>query len=169
MHLNDLKSCDDIRVPRFIFDYVTHKSDHVELHGFADGSKDAGQLPGGGTSIYLGYGDVPPFRVTFCSKLCSLRVCFSSYPKLCSLRVYIFLHFSTQGRYFLFFISSKVLNFSPTLNLISTIVSTTYPYLSSSILCTPLNVALNIEPPASDSSGETRRSSRKRTALVREM
>ena len=123
---------------------------------------------GGGTSIYLGYGDVPPFRVTFCSKLCSLRVCFSSYPKLCSLRVYIFLHFSAQGRYFVFFISSKVLNFSPTLNLISTIVSTTYPYLSSSILCTPLNVALNIEPPASDSSGETRRSSRKRTALVRD-
>ena len=123
---------------------------------------------GGGTSIYLGYGDVPPFRVTFCSKLCSLRVCFSSYPKLCSLRVYVFLHFSTQGRYFLFFISSKVVNFSPTLNLISTIVSTTYPYLSSSILCTPLNVALNIEPPASDSSGETRRSSRKRTALVRD-
>ena len=105
---------------------------------------------GGGTSIYLGYGDVPPFRVTFCSKLCSLRVCFSSYPKLCSLRVYIFLYFSTPGRYFVFFISSKVLNFSPTLNLISTIVSTTYPYLSSSILCTPLNVALNIEPPASD-------------------
>ena len=96
---------------------------------------------GGGTSIYLGYGDVPPFRVTFCSKLCSLRVCFSSYPKLCSLKVYIFLHHSTQGRYFLFFISSKVFNFSPTLNLISTIVSTTYPYLSSSILCTPLNVA----------------------------
>ena len=118
--------------------------------------------------LYLGYGDVPPFRVTFCSKLCSLRVCFSSYPKLCSLRVYIFLHFSTQGRYFVFFISSKVLNFSPTLNLISTIVSTTYPYLSSSIPCTPLNVALNIEPPASDSSGETRRSSRKRTALVRD-
>ena len=42
MLLNDLKSCDDIRVPRFIFDYVTHKSDHVELHGFADSSKDAG-------------------------------------------------------------------------------------------------------------------------------
>ena len=42
MHLNDLKSCDDIRVPRFIFDYVTHKSDHVELHGFADSYKDAG-------------------------------------------------------------------------------------------------------------------------------
>ena len=40
-YLNDLKNTDDIRIPRYVFYGLPQKQDLVELHGFADSSKDA--------------------------------------------------------------------------------------------------------------------------------
>ena len=39
-HLNELKNT-DIRIPRYVFYGLPQKQDLVELHGFADSSKDA--------------------------------------------------------------------------------------------------------------------------------
>ena len=48
MYLNDSKTCDNIPLPRV--DYVVHNTESVELHGFANSSKDART-----TVVYIRY------------------------------------------------------------------------------------------------------------------